>query len=175
MDKFLRDASGKDRKSTDIDEGETQVKRTRYGQSEVWKFFTKSCNGSAKCLKCGKVYLTSGNTSNLSGHLKRMHPTLTISELPKETGSILSFIDKKYEPSSNRKKALDSALMYYISSDMRPFSVVENKGFRHLVKALDPRYELPSRSKLRDSCMTDLYKKNEKISSLSLIAWNTAL
>ncbi|CAH1714707.1 unnamed protein product [Aphis gossypii] len=42
-------------------------------KSEVWKYFDKKMNGNAMCKVCGKILRTSGNTSNLMGHLKKMH------------------------------------------------------------------------------------------------------
>ena len=39
--------------------------------SVVWKFFRKNGDGSATCKNCKKTYQTSGNTSNLMGHLKK--------------------------------------------------------------------------------------------------------
>ncbi|XP_039229244.1 E3 SUMO-protein ligase ZBED1-like [Drosophila yakuba] len=114
------------------------------------------------CIKCGKTYQTSGNTTNLSCHIKRIHPNLTVSDLPqRQQLSILSFIEKKYETSSNRKQTLDSALCSYITSDLRPFSVLENKGFRNFVSHLDPRYELPSRTTLRNVSMANAYAEKK--------------
>lgn len=47
--------------------------------SEVWKYFKRSADRqSAKCLSCGKVYKTSGNTSNIRDHLKRFHSNLSV-------------------------------------------------------------------------------------------------
>ncbi|XP_037728649.1 E3 SUMO-protein ligase ZBED1-like [Drosophila subpulchrella] len=164
------------------EEGMVPNKRKKYEQSAVRNYFDKSANGkTAKCLKCGKSYQTSGNTTNLSCHLKAIHPTLTISELPqRQTPSILSFIDKKYETSSNRKQQLDSALCYYITSDLRPFSVVENKGFRNFVSLLDPRYELPSRTTLRNVSMANEKKaklcaflKNVKHCAITSHCWTS--
>jgi len=48
-------------------------------KSEVWKYFEKKNNGNAMCKVCGKLLRTSGNTSNLMGHLKKVH------KLPSET------------------------------------------------------------------------------------------
>lgn len=43
----------------------------------VWRYFKRSEDKKlAKCCKCGKEYRTSGNTTNLSDHLKRFHPAL---------------------------------------------------------------------------------------------------
>ncbi|XP_023037026.1 uncharacterized protein LOC111519613 [Drosophila willistoni] len=69
-------------------EEKTQAKKAQYGQS----------NGkTAKCLICGKIDQTSGNTTNMAGHLNRVHPTLTVSELPKSSGHMAAYLDKKYE------------------------------------------------------------------------------
>ena len=42
---------------------------------------------------------------------------------------------------------------------MQPLSVVENPGFRRLIKSMDPRYELPSRKVLTDKLIPELYKR----------------
>ena len=58
-------------------------------------------------------------------------------------------------------------MTYFIRSDLRPYTVVENKGFRYLIKTLDPRYELPSRGTLRDVCMPRLFlDKKQKLKSI---------
>ncbi|CAI6355673.1 unnamed protein product [Macrosiphum euphorbiae] len=41
--------------------------------SNVWKFFTKDNDKTATCSICQKKIKTSGNTSNLNGHLKSKH------------------------------------------------------------------------------------------------------
>ncbi|KAJ3619990.1 hypothetical protein MTP99_003986 [Tenebrio molitor] len=41
--------------------------------SSVWKYFTKRRDGFANCNLCGKKLKTSGNTTNLLGHVSRMH------------------------------------------------------------------------------------------------------
>jgi len=41
----------------------------------------------------------------------------------------------------------------YIATDMRTFSVVEDTGFRDILKAFDPRYKLPSRRTLKNFVM----------------------
>ncbi|XP_053968277.1 E3 SUMO-protein ligase ZBED1-like [Anastrepha ludens] len=162
MHKYVRASNGQGCSAATIEEKEQeeepQAKKARYGQSNVWNFFNKSSDGkTAKCLKCGKIYQTSGNTTNMAGHLKRVHPTLTVSELPKASGHMAAYLDKKYEASSKRKRDLDSALLNFICSDLRPFYIVENEGFKQFVNALDPRYELPSRSTLLSTCYNNLF------------------
>ena len=53
---------------------------------------------------------------------------------------------KLYDVASPPKQAIiDEAVIEMIERDMQPFSVVKDKGFRNLVKTLDPRYQLTSR------------------------------
>ncbi|XP_052856536.1 E3 SUMO-protein ligase ZBED1-like [Drosophila gunungcola] len=163
MEKALKEQNNNVACQEEESDSTVPSKRKKYGKSSVWNFFNKSADGrTAKCIKCGKTYQTSGNTTNLSCHLKNIHPNLTISELPRvQQPSVLSFMEKKYEKSSNRKQQLDSALFYYITSDLRSFTVVENKGFRNFVNLLDPRYELPSRTTLRNVSMANAYEEKK--------------
>ncbi|XP_039485139.1 uncharacterized protein LOC120447670 isoform X2 [Drosophila santomea] len=83
MEKIMKEqnsnVAGKDEQN-DAAEGMLPNKRKKYGTSCVWNYFDKSADGkTAKCIKCGKTYQTSGNTTNLSCHLKRIHPNFTIS------------------------------------------------------------------------------------------------
>jgi len=67
--------------------------------------------------------------------------------------------------SSSRRKAeleLDAVVMKYIATDMRPFSVVEDTGFRDILKAFDPRYKLLSRRTLQNVLMYFNLKHSEE-------------
>lgn len=56
--------------------------------SKVLSFFRRSTdNKFAKCLNCDKEYRTSGNTSNLSDHLKRFHYRLISNDINEDTSS----------------------------------------------------------------------------------------
>lgn len=145
--------------------------------SPVWKHFKKSSDKQfAKCIICGKEYKTSGNTSNLSDHLKRFHPTALNGCDKNEQGpsspvsgtsstqsvpSISTYFKREfnYDSSSQRKKALDNALFKMIAMDLQPFSIVNDEGFKQFVKLLDPRYELPSSFTLSNKMLEDTYLK----------------
>ena len=45
-----------------------------------------------------------------------------------------------------------------IALDDQPFNVVNNRGFRRVVAALEPRYTLPSDKYFRTSLIPDLFK-----------------
>ena len=40
-----------------------------------------------------------------------------------------------------------------IAIDTQPFSIVENEGFTNLLKALEPRYSLPSRRYMTETVL----------------------
>ncbi|XP_060790687.1 E3 SUMO-protein ligase ZBED1-like [Neoarius graeffei] len=44
-------------------------------------------------------------------------------------------------------------------SDARPYSVVENEGFRYLLEILEPRYNVPSRQYFSQSYIANMYAK----------------
>lgn len=44
-------------------------------RSSVWQHFQKTAEKTkAICLHCRKIFKTAGNTTNLSDHLRRIHP-----------------------------------------------------------------------------------------------------
>lgn len=151
----------------------------------VWKYFKKSKDKKfARCLTCGNNYKTSGNTTNLTDHLKRFHPFITKKAVRDTEGndsqnecssicsssssgnlsninmkSVTSYFKKEtlYDNSSQRKKDLDMALLTMIATDFQPFSIVNDKGFRMFVELLDPRYKLPSTHTLCEKMLKDAY------------------
>ena len=88
-------------------------------------------------------------------------PTETTSKhkIPLVQQSVKGLMEKKmaYHEDSPRKQSIDKMIAEFVAIDMQPFSVVEDKGFRRIVNALDPRYTLPSRRTLTRSLLPDLY------------------
>ncbi|CAM4658701.1 unnamed protein product [Leuciscus chuanchicus] len=62
-----------------------------------------------------------------------------------------------YEKSSKRWKEITRAITMYICKDMIPVYTVEKKGFRDLIKTLDPRYVIPSRKHFSEVELPRLY------------------
>lgn len=54
-----------------------------------------------------------------------------------------------YSDSGTKTRKLNNCLLYMICKDHQPFSIVENEGFKNLMKAVAPQYKLPSRTTLR--------------------------
>ncbi|KAL1251292.1 hypothetical protein QQF64_019088 [Cirrhinus molitorella] len=84
-------------------------------------------------------------------------------------------IKDPYLPNSIPKKRLDNKLLKMMVKDMQPYNIVNDEGFREFVYALDPRYQLPSRSTLirnleeqYDTTKTSLKKKMEEADHISV-------
>lgn len=54
-----------------------------------------------------------------------------------------------YSESGAKTRKLNNCLLFMICKDHQPFSIVENEGFRTLMKTAAPQYKLPSRTTLR--------------------------
>lgn len=133
------------------------------------------------CKLCRIVLKYSGNTTNLTDHMRRKHPTFlqqsalgaatSVSTVSNSTApaappardiSITSrFFGGKLPCSSNRAKAISGAILQFIVKDMRPFSVVENSGFKNLVAVLEPRYTIPSRQHFSVKALPELYEQQK--------------
>ena len=66
----------------------------------------------------------------------------------------------KYHKDHPRKKKIDNLITEMVCLDMQPFSVVEDRGFKSLIKELEPRYEMLSRRQLTRVYLPELYRKH---------------
>ncbi|RXN08539.1 zinc finger BED domain-containing 1-like protein [Labeo rohita] len=147
------------------------------------------------------MYQSSGSTSCMWKHLKAFHrtelaslqrPSTTASQdemdegaesgncpppakRPIQTVMHQYAIKDPYLPNSIPKKRLDNKLLKMMVKDMQPYNIVNDEGFREFVYALDPRYQLPSRSTLirnleeqYDTTKTSLKKKMEEADHISV-------
>ncbi|KAK9517551.1 hypothetical protein VZT92_022913 [Zoarces viviparus] len=96
--------------------------------SPVRKHFELISHNKVKCLLCSREPVYNNNTSSMLRHDRALHGN-------KETNP--------GGPSSGEKNDVDEALVNM--EDSQPFTIVEDKGFRKLVKAFNPTYVLPTR------------------------------
>lgn len=182
-------------------------------KSDVWRFYSKCSGTTSICELCKKILKSSGNTTNLVGHLKAKHKDIynkhfeskvnitgpqkrTISPVPGPSSSSPDLESQaipspptlagsnfqpdtlilKHQPTVHQSWSLTSsfkdggekysklseAILFMICKDNQPISMVENEGFRYLMKASSPHYTIPSRKTF--DVMLD--KKYEVVSSL---------
>ncbi len=129
------------------------------------------------CKACTDKFRTSdGNTTNLFHHLKRQHPkqyaesqtvrrpaTLQPTEAtgnarPKQTTLTLAF-DKStlYVKTSKPWKEVTEAVTFYLAKDKISIKIVENEGFKRLLRVVDPRYKLHCLKYFSSTVIPNLY------------------
>ncbi|KAK6169559.1 hypothetical protein SNE40_020592 [Patella caerulea] len=89
-----------------------------------------------------------------------------------------SFLQNKspLTPGSALAQLITRHIGLFIAHDMRPFSVVENTGFKKMVTILEPRYNLPSRTHFATNVIPRLYSESkEKLSDKLNDASNVSL
>lgn len=143
----------------------------RGAHSVVWKYFgfkpedDDQC-GEVYCCICSiTVGAKQGNTSNLSGHLKRHHIVQYDEIMPKtpdarpKQASITDTLQNAtpYPTSSSRQKQITDAIAYHIAKDMAPMYTVEHVGFKKMVQTLDKRYTMPSRKYFSNVAIPAMY------------------
>ncbi|KAF2891476.1 hypothetical protein ILUMI_14697 [Ignelater luminosus] len=98
---------------------------------------------------------------------------------PKRQKSIMSSFEEIYAFSASDNKALkiNSALIYMICKNNQPFTIVENEGFRNLIKVIAPHYKLPSKTTLtrwvddKYAALSTVFK--EKLSNIENLTFTT--
>ncbi|KAI2662343.1 E3 SUMO-protein ligase ZBED1 [Labeo rohita] len=170
--------------------------------SAVWKYFNQTEDKTkVRCDICKRCLKFNSSTSCMWKHLKAFHrtelaslqrPSTTASQdemdegaesgncpppakRPIQTVMHQYAIKDPYLPNSIPKKRLDNKLLKMMVKDMQPYNIVNDEGFREFVYALDPRYQLPSRSTLirnleeqYDTTKTSLKKKMEEADHISV-------
>ena len=81
----------------------------------------------------------------------------------------------KYPSTSARAQKITEALFCFICKDLRPYSVVNNKGFRQLLNECEQRYIIPTCWFITEKAVPKLYKDmkekvKETISSAERVA-----
>jgi len=129
----------------------------------AWDHFKKTVEKThGICNYCGKAIKTAGNTTNIHDHLKHVHPDRLKDGKSQQTNTMDVYVGRApffYNNDSTRKRCLDMKVMRMIAVGIQPFSCVEDEGFKELMKEMDPRYKLPSRSHLRDVVLPSQYEE----------------
>eukprot|EP00064_Thunnus_orientalis_P002859 superscaffoldBa00000222_g2867 len=113
-----------------------------------------------------------GNTSSMAMQLKQHHPGVSVMGAKSNDAQqqLLTVAFKQpFAAESDRAKAITKSIGVFIAADMMPYSIVENKGFKSMVKVLEPRYEIPLRTHRTMKIMPDLYDQEKNQNCLRII------
>lgn len=69
------------------------------------------------------------------------------------------FISQPKKIPESQKRKFDKLLLDLFITDYQPFSVVDDKGFKNFVSALNPGYQLPNRKTISNSMIPAEYEK----------------
>uniref|UniRef100_A0A8C4SKE9 BED-type domain-containing protein n=1 Tax=Erpetoichthys calabaricus TaxID=27687 RepID=A0A8C4SKE9_ERPCA len=97
------------------------------------------------CKLCKAKIKYFGNTTNLRTHMARHHP--------EDANKVQPKVETFQET---------NALSCFIFKDLCPYSVVENEGFRYMLKTVEPRYAIPSRQLFAEKAIPLLYEETKK-------------
>ena len=134
--------------------------------SVIWQYFgfeaTDEHQKQVMCQTCRvKVATSAGNTTNLHRHLRVHHLNLYEECMAKKNSETSSSSDTSakqptitslfasvtpYERTSRRHKEITAAVTTYISKNMVSVNTVTKDAFKSLLRTMDKRYVLPSRT-----------------------------
>ena len=150
-------------------------KRTCNSPSSIWDSFVKNEIDPSKptCRKCRKVVSRGSSNAkskswgngSLWEHLKICSPSgsgcpSTSSTTQLNIQQALSR-NTPLQKGSVKAKAITNAIGKMVAIDLRPYSVVENEGFRELMRVLEPRYSIVSRKELTNVVVPEIYSDLE--------------
>ena len=113
-------------------------------KSKVWKKFGLYLKNRvldksvAICKDCKTAIKYSGSTTNLNTHLVRRHGETARRRLAQTLTEIQDLFQPKLTHNSARAKIITASITWFVVKDKRPYSVVENDGFRDMIKTLEP-------------------------------------
>ena len=95
------------------------------------------------CVHCGRSYTcNNGGTGNLWKHVKKTHPIAL--DVPATVGALDRFFGAAEEAVIYSKEAFKEELIKWLVSEGMPFTAVESRGFRRVVRMLRSDAAVPS-------------------------------
>ncbi|XP_059208582.1 E3 SUMO-protein ligase ZBED1-like [Centropristis striata] len=147
-------------------EDSEETARKRQKVSKVWDHFKlKKTENLVQCVYCKIELAYHNSTSSMLQHLNRKHPFVnktSSSEASTSTSSqqrMDSFVRHVPHCTVEEAAVLTESILNMLITDMRPLSMVEDKGFRNMISMFNPKYNLPSRTHFTNL----MEKKYEKI------------
>lgn len=166
-------------------------------KSKVWKYFAFEADGNnviqnhtvvfCQVPNCDSKVGYSKNTTNMSKHLQRHHPTEYTeiqnsadssgdrsqsgqphnskdSSKPTHFQTVITDTYHSVEPyrkNNPRYKACEEALANFLCLDLQPLSIVNSPSFLQLLKTLDPKFTPSSVSQFTRVVIPNLYEKTK--------------
>uniref|UniRef100_A0A8C5N3T4 BED-type domain-containing protein n=1 Tax=Gouania willdenowi TaxID=441366 RepID=A0A8C5N3T4_GOUWI len=126
----------------------------RQKMSKVWNHFTlRKADNMVQCIYCKTDLAYHNSTSSMLQHLNRKHPHVNSASprgLGPSTSTSQSRMDSFVRPGPSctveETAVFTKSILNMLITDMRPLSMVDDTGFRNMIKAFNPKYTIPSRT-----------------------------
>ncbi|XDV36787.1 hypothetical protein PO909_006510 [Leuciscus waleckii] len=130
---------------------ENKYVNKRQKLSKVWDHYTLNKEeNKVQCLYCKIELAYHNSTSSMIQHLNRRHPLHAVSPSIAETSTSQRSMDSFVRPAQSctvqEAAIFTESILNMLVTDMRPLSMVEDKGFREMISTFNPKYSLPSRT-----------------------------
>lgn len=128
--------------------------RTKEGRKDKSYAVCEICTARVKYLD---------TTANLQVHVSRHHSDVASNANFKIKGGAQRTIEEvnltKLPATSTSATKIAQSVVVFICKDMCPLTVVEYKGFRNMIKMLEPRFTFSSRQHTTDIALPNLYQE----------------
>ncbi|KAG1955353.1 zinc finger BED domain-containing protein [Pimephales promelas] len=136
--------------------------------SKVWDHYTLNKeDNKVQCLYCKIELAYHNSTSSMIQHLNRRHPFHAVSPSVAETSTSQRSMDSFVRPAQSctvqEAAIFTESILNMLVTDMRPLSMLDDKGFRDMISTFNPKYSLPSRTYFTQL----MEKKHREIESCS--------
>ncbi|ROI73790.1 Zinc finger BED domain-containing protein 1 [Anabarilius grahami] len=112
--------------------------------------FLKKEENKVQCVYCKVDLAYHSSTTSMIQHLNRKHPLHAVSPSVAETSTSQRSMDSFVRPAQSctvqEAAIFTESILNMLVTDMRPLSMVEDKGFRDMISTFNPKYNLPSRT-----------------------------
>ncbi|XP_026036213.1 zinc finger BED domain-containing protein 1-like [Astatotilapia calliptera] len=130
---------------------------TRQRNSKVWEHFDQTKEKKVQCKICKMELAFHGSTTAMHEHLKRKHVVASDVEVVQSSrtakkirsSSMDDFVTKPTTCTPRQADVLTESILNMLVTDMRPLSMVDDQGFKEMIKQFNPHYHdnyLPGRS-----------------------------
>ncbi|CAG8645831.1 15424_t:CDS:2, partial [Dentiscutata heterogama] len=132
----------------------------------VWKYFKLSkdkqydvcdvevMNLKNQKVKCGYKYLHNGSTGNMSSHLQNKH-NLCENKNKNQDRTVQQTLSETFERTKTkpdrepRNQEIQQAIAEWIIVDNLPINIINGKGYRKMMKIVDPVFQVPSNKRIK--------------------------
>ncbi len=150
----------------------TAEKRKRSGEPNIWDHFIKNPLDGSKstCRKCRQVVSRGSSTSKAKSwgneplwtHFKICSPSSSSTSTQLNLQQTFAR-NTPLQKDSVKAKSITRAIGMMVV-DLRPYSIIENDGFRELLQLLQPRYSMISKRELANTVVPEIFSAlKEKI------------